>query len=118
MAVNDEDTGDSGTPGVSSAVRAAFPISGAVPPAFRSLFRANLDPTDAPVYFFYGNTDQVVPPAWVKSNAADLNELAAGADLYELNGGHVPFTAADQGIYETQGPWFLYQKLDLAHALG
>jgi acetyl esterase/lipase len=118
VAIDDEDVGSSGTPGVSSAVGAAFPISGATPPQFRGIFRYRLDRTDAPVYFFYGDSDQVVPPAWVEQNAADLNELGGGADLYKLKGGHVPFTEYDQNIYETQGVYFLYEKLDLANAEG
>jgi acetyl esterase/lipase len=103
VAVNEEDPGNSGTPGQPSTVRAAFPISGAVPPSFRPAFRAALDRTDSTVLFFYGTTDQVVPPAWVKSNAGDIDELGAGSFLQAVDGGHVPFTAADQRLYISQG---------------
>lgn len=47
-----------------------------------------------------------------------MNRLGAGALIESVQGGHVPFTAADQQLYLDQGSYFMYYRLDLAHAQG
>ena len=116
VAVNAEDPGASGHPRFASDVRGAISISGAIPPQQRSTFRPLLDPDDAPTYFFYGTEDPKVVPESVAATVADMNEFGGGAFSLASGVGHVPFTPEAQMLYSTQGIYFLYNELDLAHA--
>ena len=116
VAVNEEDPGNSGTPGQDSTVRASMPISGGVGDGVRAALIPVLDRTDAPVLFFYGTHDPNQPVSWPEDTAALLNEQGGGAFLQPIEGGHVPFTADAQRIEIDQSTYFMYYKLDLAHA--
>jgi acetyl esterase/lipase len=116
VAVNEEDPGQSGHLRFPSGVSAAISISGAIPPHQRSTFRPLLDPDDAPTFFFYGTEDAKVVPESVAATVADMNEFGGGAFSMASGVGHVPFTPEAQAIYKTQGNYFFYYELDLAHA--
>lgn len=118
VAINEEDPGASGTPGQSSTVRGALPISGGVGPEARALLTPSLDRTDAPVLFFYGTQDPGQPTQWPVDTAALLNAQGGGAFIQPIEGGHVPFTPEAQRIIIDQSTFFMYYMLDLAHAQG
>jgi dienelactone hydrolase len=116
VGVHEEDPGNSGTPGQDSSVRAALPISGGVGDGVRGELIPFLDRTDAPVLFIYGTHDPNQPTSWPEDTAALLNEQGGGAFLQPIEGGHVPFTPDVRGTVIDQSTFFMYYKLDLAHA--
>jgi dienelactone hydrolase len=118
VAVNEEDVGNSGTPGQDSTVGAAMPVSGGLPPGAQTLLAPVLDRTDAPVLLFYGTSDPGQPVDWPQDTAALLNERGGGAFLQPLQGGHVPGSPEARRIEIEQSSYFMYYMLDLAHAAG
>jgi dienelactone hydrolase len=116
VALNQHDTGDSGTPGQDSTVRAAMPISGGMSPSARALVAPLLGKDDAPVLMFYGNQDPGQPVSYPLDTAALINQQGNVAFTQELNGGHVPGDPASRRIEIDQSTYFMWYALDLAHA--
>lgn len=102
--------GSSGTPGVSSEVRSAVSLSGAV------YFPGLIDPTDKPTLLFHGNQDTVVTyqQAVATYDAAKADGLVSWLLVYD-GAGHVPYAAQREDILRRTRN-FLYATLDLAHA--
>jgi predicted peptidase len=102
-----EDSGSSGNPGFSSAVRAAVSISGGTPT------NEWIDPNDPPAIFFHGNADHTVPFAWAVSNASAMYEAGIFTVLEVFDAGHgLGWTPEIQ----QQSDYFLYYAMDLEHA--
>jgi acetyl esterase/lipase len=118
VGVNEDDTGTSGTPGQSSTVGAAIPISGGVAPNARPLLIPSLESTDAPIYMIYGTADPSQPTAWPLDTVALLKEHGVSAFSLPVDGGHVPFGPTAKPTIIDQTSFFMYYALDLAHAQG
>ncbi len=109
VAWNPDDPGASGTPGESSAVRAAVSLSGA-----KILGRA--DPGEPPVLAFHGTADAVVPFAWAQRTVTEAQAAGIVAYLTAWDGdGHVPYLARRADIL-AQTSNFLYWTLDAGNA--
>jgi dienelactone hydrolase len=109
VATDAGNPGDSGNPGYPSTVGGAVSISGGLP------VNSTINAGDAPVLFFHGDADQVVPITWSASNAGALLNAGVLAVWEPLAGaGHVPFEYRD--LFFEQSSYFLYDVLDLAHA--
>jgi dienelactone hydrolase len=109
VATDAGNPGGSGNPGYPSSVGGAVSISGGLP------INSTIDAGDAPVLFFHGDTDQVVPIWWSAQNAGALIDAGVLAVWEPLAGaGHVPFQYRD--LFFEQSSYFLYTVLDLAHA--
>jgi acetyl esterase/lipase len=118
VGVDEDDVGTSGTPGPSSAVGAAIPISGGVAPASRQLLVPFLESTDAPVYMIYGTADPSQPTDWPIDTVALLKAHGVPAYTLPVDGGHVPFGPTARPTIIDQTSYFMYYALDLAHAQG
>jgi acetyl esterase/lipase len=109
VATDAGNSGSSGNPGYPSRVGGAVSISGGLP------INSTIDSGDAPVLFFHGDTDRVVPISWSAQNAGALLDAGVLAVWEPLAGaGHVPFQYRD--LFFEQSSYFLYTVLDLAHA--
>jgi acetyl esterase/lipase len=118
VGVNEDDVGASGTPGQSSTVGAAIPISGGVAPAARQLLVPSLESTDAPINMIYGTADPSQPTAWPIDTVALLKDHGIAAFSLPVDGGHVPFGPTARPTIIDQTSFFMYYALDLAHAQG
>lgn len=95
----------SGTPGVSSEVRGAVALSGAV------ITDSEVGPGDAPALLYHGTADPLVPYAWAKSTADAANAAGVPAYLITWTGdGHVPYAAHRDQILAGNTN-FLYHRL-------
>jgi dienelactone hydrolase len=103
-----EDTGSSGNPGFSSAIRAAVSISGGAPT------NEAIDEDDPPAIFFHGSEDTTVPFEWAVRNAAAMYGAGILTVLEVIDGaGHgLGWTTQIQ----EQSDYFLYYAMDLANA--
>lgn len=102
--------GNSGTPGPSSAVRAAVSLSGA-----RLL--GTCDAGDAPALLFHGSSDFVVPYAWAQSTISCARDGGTWSRLITWSGeGHVPYVAHRQEVIDTQTT-FLFHSLQVGFLL-
>jgi acetyl esterase/lipase len=99
--------GQSGTPGVSSAVQAYMAISGGLP---NGLFASA---EDAPGLFFASTGDPIVPYQWSVDDVAALTKAGVIAELisYDLDV-HVPFREQRDDIISRTTD-FYYEHLDL-----
>ncbi len=109
VAYGPNDPGTSGTPGVSSSVRAAVSLSGArlgtVP-----------DAGEPPVLLFHGTADTIVPYLWAQQTVEAAATVGDQAELTSFEGaGHVPYTQ-NRATILTQTSNFLYWTLDLVDA--
>ncbi len=118
VAIHSDDPGNSGTPGQSSAVRAAMPISGGIGPAGRDEIEPFVDPSDAPVLLFYGLSDPGQPVEWPIATAELLGDQGGGGFTQALQGGHVPGDPGSRSIEIDQSSFFMWWMLDLANAQG
>jgi pimeloyl-ACP methyl ester carboxylesterase len=109
VAFNPDDPGTSGSPGESSAVRAAVALSGA-----EILGTPNAG--DAPTLLFHGTADPLVPYTWAVQTRNLANQAGLVSYLTTWPGeGHVPYVEHRTQILD-QTRNFLYFMLDLAHA--
>jgi dipeptidyl aminopeptidase/acylaminoacyl peptidase len=98
----------SGTPGVSSAVKAAVSLSGGV------LFVRQVGAGDAPALLFHGTADSLVPYSWARNTVDRAHTAGLPAYLITWQGeGHVPYTQHRQQILNLTSN-FLYNTLDLS----
>lgn len=105
-----EREGDSGNPGMWSAVGGWVAISGGLPGG------ALVDEGDPPGYLFTNAEDPIVPAAWSGETAAAMARVGAYVVLNTIEGsGHVPFREHRQ-LMETQSAYFFYGVLDLGDA--
>ena len=101
--------GTSGTPGVSSKVRAAVSLSGA-----RLVTRA--DPTEPPALLFHGTADGVVPYSWALTTVDEARNAGLVVEMTAWSGaGHVPYGGHRTEIID-QTTNFLWWNMDLPHA--
>ena len=109
VGFNPNDPGSSGSPGHSSAVRAAVSLSGAE-------ILGTADAGEAPSLLFHGTADPLVPYDWAVNTVNQANRAGLVSILSPWPGeGHVPYVAhRTQILDETRN--FLYFELDLAHA--
>ena len=106
-----EDPGNSGNPGYSSAIRAGASISGGTPT------NQYITQDDAPVIFFHGTEDRTVPYAWAVSNYRAMRNLGIASVFESFEGaGHGLVQAGYRDVIYQQSEYFLYARLDLAHA--
>ena len=115
VGIHSEDTGSSGTPGVSSKVRGVVSISGVLPVEGEALLSSD----DAPTLWFVGTADANIDESRVVANAAKLLQLGVLSIPEVLDGaGHVPVNPTYGPTIYSQTANFLYLTLDLAHAQG
>lgn len=109
VGFNPNDPGSSGSPGESSAVRAAISLSGAE-------ILGTAGPGDAPSLLFHGTADPLVPYQWAVSTVNQAMQAGVVSFLTTWPGaGHVPYVEhRTQILDETRN--FLYFELDLVHA--
>jgi acetyl esterase/lipase len=99
----------SGTPGVSSQVKAAVSLSGGV------LFVRQVGAGDAPALLFHGTADPLVPYSWARNTVDRAHDAGLPAYLITWEGeGHVPYTQHRQQILDLTTN-FLYNTLDLSN---
>ena len=99
--------GESGTPGVSSAVQAFMSLSGGLP---GGLFA---DAGDAPGIFFASTGDPIVPYSWSVDGHRNLTAAGIAAELVTYEGDvHVPFREQRDDIIDRTVD-FYYEHLDL-----
>jgi acetyl esterase/lipase len=85
-AINEEDPGNSGTPGVSSEVAAAISVSGAADPD-------HIEPGDPPFFMMHGGLDTTVPAPLGLQACAIATALLNGCELhYFAQDGHTPWS--------------------------
>lgn len=85
-AINEEDPGESGTPGVSSAVAAAVSVSGAADPD-------HIEAGDPPFFMMHGGFDATVPAPLGLQACALATALLNGCELhYFADDGHTPWS--------------------------
>lgn len=102
-----EAPGESGTPGVSSAVQVFMSLSGGLP---NGLFAG---PGDAPGLFFASTGDPIVPYQWSVDGVRLLDEAGVDAELVTYDGDvHVPFIEQRDDIIQRTVD-FYYEHLDL-----
>jgi dienelactone hydrolase len=106
-----EDPGTSGNPGFSSVIRAAASISGGTPN------NDDITDEDGSVIFFHGTEDQTVPYAWAVSNYQAMRNHGIPSVFESFQGaGHGLEQAGYRDVIYQQTDYFLYSRLDLAHA--
>jgi dienelactone hydrolase len=94
--------GESGTPGVSSAVQAFMSLSGGLPGA---LFA---DEGDAPGILFASTGDRIVPYQWSADVAARFEGLGVPVELVTYEGDvHVPFFEQESDVISRTTAFFL-----------
>jgi len=99
--------GNSGTPGVSSAVGAAVSLSGGV------IFTSSIDPSDADALLFHGTADTLTPYSWAQATAKEAGKDGLQAYVITWEGeGHVPYLSHRAEILDLTTN-FLYNTLDL-----
>jgi dipeptidyl aminopeptidase/acylaminoacyl peptidase len=99
--------GESGTPGVSSAVQAFMSLSGGLP---NGLFAGA---GDAPGLFFASVGDPIVPYAWSVDSVQALDDAGVVAELITYEGDvHVPFIEQRDDIIKRTDDWY-FEHLDL-----
>lgn len=85
-AINEEDPGDSGTPGESSEVIAAVSVSGAADPD-------HIEAGDPPFFMIHGGFDATVPAPLGQQACAIASALLNGCEFhYFPTGGHTPWS--------------------------
>jgi len=108
VAFNPDNVGSSGSPGYSSAVRAAVSLSGT-----KVLGKA--DPGEPAILLFNGTADPIVNYRLAVNTVNEARAAGATALFTTWDGaGHVPYLAHRSEILD-QTTTFLYQHLDLAH---
>ncbi len=111
VAWRHERPGTSGNPGYSSAIRAASSISGGTPT------NQYITRDDAPAIFFHGTEDHTVPYSWAVSNYQAMRKLGISSVFHSFQGaGHGLVKAGYGDVIYQQTDYFLYRRLDLAHA--
>jgi acetyl esterase/lipase len=111
VAWRHEDPGTSGNPGYSSAIGAASSISGGTPT------NQYITADDAPAIFFHGTEDHTVPYAWALSNYQAMRQVGISSVFHSFQGaGHGLVQAGYGDVIYQQTNYFLYGRLDLAHA--
>jgi acetyl esterase/lipase len=106
-----EDPGTSGNPGYSSKIRAAGSISGGTPS--NDFITAD----DGPAIFFHGTEDRTVPYQWAVSNYEAMRSLGISSVFESFEGaGHGLVGAGYGDVIDQQSDYFLYRRMDLAHA--
>lgn len=84
-AINEEDPGDSGTPGVSSAVSAVISVSGAADPD-------HIEIGDPPFWMIHGGADATVPAALGLQACGIATAMQNGCELHFFpTAGHTPW---------------------------
>ena len=84
-AINEEDPGDSGTPGVSSEVAGAISVSGAADPD-------HIEAGDPPFLMFHGGADMTVPAPLGQQACAVTTGLGNACEMtFWTTGGHTPW---------------------------
>ncbi len=100
--------GNSGNPGFSSEVKAVISISGALP--FNGVFGEG----DAPVLFWHGTKDNVVPYKWAVANVDWMQDNGPIAFPHFVGGaGHTPVSGDTFEDMDRQARNFLYVMLSL-----
>jgi predicted esterase len=85
-AINEEDPGDSGTPGVSSDVAAAVSVSGAADPD-------HIEAGDPPFFMMHGGLDATVPAPLGQQACAIATALLNGCEFHFFpTAGHTPWS--------------------------
>lgn len=109
VAYGSDDVGTSGTPGVSSKVRAAASLSGAN-------LLTSPSPGDPATVLFHGTADGLVPYQWALNtvDAARAQGLVVELTTWE-GAGHVPYSAHRTEIID-QTTNFMWWTMDLSHA--
>lgn len=91
-AINEEDPGTSGTPGVSSEVAGAVAVSGAADPD-------HIEPGDPPFLMFHGGADATVPAPLGQQACAIATAFGNGCEFtFWANGGHTPWPAWEDTV--------------------
>lgn len=104
-AINTEDPGDSGTPGVSSEVAAAISVSGAADPD-------HIEPGDPPFLMFHGGADTTVPAPLGYQACAIATALINGCELVHwADGGHTPWSEWEDVVVERSAQFLCRQML-------
>ncbi|MFT4035415.1 MAG: alpha/beta hydrolase [Patulibacter sp.] len=99
--------GDSGNPGYSNAVNCAVSISGALPT------NLTFGKGDAPILFWHGTADTIVPYDWAVDNVDYMNSHGLIAVLRNVTGaGHVPFATYGDDMDE-QARNFVFRAMGL-----
>ncbi|MBJ7471196.1 MAG: alpha/beta hydrolase [Solirubrobacteraceae bacterium] len=92
--------GNSGNPGFSNAVKAVVSISGGLP------YDGVFGPGDAPVLFWHGTADTVVPFEWAQNNVEYMADNEPLGFLRYVNGaGHVPWGQYANDMDEQARNW-------------
>jgi dienelactone hydrolase len=103
-----EDPGSSGNPGFSSRVQGVISNCGGLPGD------QGISAGDAPVSFFHGTADRLVPPEWAESNFAALWAVDVPAQMHMFQGaGHCPNWEQYGGVTREQSSRFLYYVMGL-----
>lgn len=98
--------GNSGTPGVSSTVRAAVSLSGAN-------ILAPCETGDAAALMFHGTADPLVPLTWAENTRTCARDADLWAEVITWEGdGHVPYASRRAEIIDTETT-FLFNALDV-----
>jgi len=109
VAYGSDDVGVSGTPGVSSTVRAAVALSGAK-------LLTTIEPGEPPTLLLHGTADLVVPYAWAVSTKQEATAKGLTSFLTSWTGaGHVPYVDHRMEILD-QTSNFLWWEMDLARS--
>jgi predicted alpha/beta-fold hydrolase len=112
VAAYNEDVGNSGNPGPSSAIQSFISISGGIP---GGLF---VDANTAPGILFSALDDPVVPYQWSVDMSDKMSSVGVANKLTTFQtGGHVPF-AQYGDLMEKQSTKFVYTNMDLIDAQG
>jgi predicted alpha/beta-fold hydrolase len=112
VAAYNEDVGNSGNPGPSSAIQSFISISGGLP---GGIF---VDDQTAPGILFSAIDDPVVPYQWSVDTRDKMQSFGVPVKLTTFqSGGHVPF-AQYGDLMETQSTKFIYKQMNMSDAAG
>jgi predicted alpha/beta-fold hydrolase len=112
VAAYNENVGNSGNPGPSSAIQSFISISGGIP---GGLF---VDDQTAPGILFSALDDPVVPYQWSVDMSDKMKSVGVANKLTTFqSGGHVPFDQYGD-LMEKQSTKFIYTNMDLIDAQG
>lgn len=104
-AVNEEDPGASGTPGVSSEVAGAVAVSGAADPD-------HIEAGDPPFLMFHGGADTTVPAPLGQQACVLATALLNGCEMtFWATGAHTPWPAWEDTVVTTSARWLCRQML-------